>query len=201
MGTSRKIIDWEAIEREFRAGQLSNIEIGKNYGVSEGAIRKRAKRDNWKKDLSQKVKKAVREKLVRTEVRIDNVHDKEIIEEAAERGATVVKLHRRDIHKSQSLVGLLQGQLEIAATSRDELEDEIIDETNGSDGSKPNLKRRGQLMKAVSLPAHSGVLRDLSVAQKNLIYLERQAYNLDETGSDTETIEDRLRRIVAEAAG
>jgi hypothetical protein len=36
------------------------------------------------------------------------------------------------------------------------------------------------MLKAVSLPTHAGVLRDLSIAQKNLIYLERQAFNLND---------------------
>ena len=38
----RKVLDWEAIEREFRAGQLSLREIGRRFGLTEGAIRKRA---------------------------------------------------------------------------------------------------------------------------------------------------------------
>ena len=46
---SRGTTDWEAIEREFRAGIRSLREIGAEYGVTEGAIRKRAKRDGWQR--------------------------------------------------------------------------------------------------------------------------------------------------------
>lgn len=35
--------DWEAIESAYRAGVLSLRDIGDKYGVTEGAIRKRAK--------------------------------------------------------------------------------------------------------------------------------------------------------------
>lgn len=35
--------DWEAIESAYRAGVLSLRDIGEKYGVTEGAIRKRAK--------------------------------------------------------------------------------------------------------------------------------------------------------------
>ena len=41
----RPAIDWEKIEREYRAGQLSVVEIGRQHGISHTAINKRAKRD------------------------------------------------------------------------------------------------------------------------------------------------------------
>ena len=39
--------DWEAIESAYRAGVLSLRDIGEQYGVTEGAIRKRAKKCGW----------------------------------------------------------------------------------------------------------------------------------------------------------
>lgn len=39
--------DWELIEKHYRAGIMSLREIAKEGGVTEGAIRKRAKRDGW----------------------------------------------------------------------------------------------------------------------------------------------------------
>ncbi|CZW65294.1 Uncharacterised protein [Enterobacter hormaechei] len=36
--------DWEAIETAYRAGVMSLREIASQHGISEGAIRKRAKR-------------------------------------------------------------------------------------------------------------------------------------------------------------
>ncbi|HIE2547659.1 TPA: hypothetical protein ACXLF2_004815, partial [Klebsiella pneumoniae] len=39
--------DWEAIESAYRAGVLSLRDIGDKYGVTEGAIRKRAKKFDW----------------------------------------------------------------------------------------------------------------------------------------------------------
>ncbi|PHM72271.1 phage protein [Xenorhabdus sp. KJ12.1] len=45
--------DWEAIESAYRAGLLSLREIASQHGISEGAIRKRANRDEWDKRLSR----------------------------------------------------------------------------------------------------------------------------------------------------
>lgn len=185
--------DWEAIHGEYRAGQLSNVMLGKKYGVTEGAIRKRAKAEGWQKDLADAVRQQVKEKLVRDEVRAPNARDREIVEAAATTGADVVRRHRRDISKGQDIVSMLFGQLEEAATNRAELEDAIEEETKNDE----TTRRRTQLMRLVSLASHAGVLRDLSAAMKNLIPLERQAYNLDEQEHE-EPYEERLRRLLAE---
>jgi len=47
VNTSRSKADWEAIEREYRAGQLSIREIGRKHGVSDTAVRKEAKARGW----------------------------------------------------------------------------------------------------------------------------------------------------------
>lgn len=46
---SKTHADWEAIERDYRAGVLSLREIAIPNGITEGAIRKRAKRDGWER--------------------------------------------------------------------------------------------------------------------------------------------------------
>lgn len=195
MAKPRKIIDWEAIKREYKAGQLSVREIASQFDCSHTGIQKKAKKNGWKRNLIKDVKKEVARKTVARVANLnDTATDDEIIEAAAERGAEVESVHRKDIQQSQSLVRLLQGQLIEAATNRDEIEDSIYDETKGKDGSPTQTKKRNRMLRAVSLPAHATVLRDLSVAQKNLIYLERQAWNLNES-ADGETIEDALRKI------
>ncbi|HDK0301090.1 TPA: hypothetical protein PRT57_005235, partial [Escherichia coli] len=49
--------DWEAIESAYRAGVLSLRDIGDKYGVTEGAIRKRAKKFDWVRKASTQVRK------------------------------------------------------------------------------------------------------------------------------------------------
>ncbi|EAA6549424.1 hypothetical protein DLB95_08165 [Salmonella enterica subsp. diarizonae] len=47
--------DWEAIETAYRAGIMSLRDIGALYGVTEGAIRKKAKKLEWvRKNSTQK---------------------------------------------------------------------------------------------------------------------------------------------------
>lgn len=49
--------DWEAIESAYRAGVLSLRDIGDKYGVTEGAIRKRAKKFEWVRNSGTQVRK------------------------------------------------------------------------------------------------------------------------------------------------
>ena len=66
--TERKLVDWEAIEREYRAGQLTVVEIGRQHGLSHTAINKRAKRDGWTRNLAGRVRKEVSARLVSEKV-------------------------------------------------------------------------------------------------------------------------------------
>ena len=188
---SKPAIDWEAVEREYRAGQLSNRMIAEKHGISDTAIRKRAKAQGWSKDLTEKVRQEVRSQLVRAEVRTPSVSDREVIEVAAATGAQVVRTHRKDIRTAADIVGLLMGQLLDAASNREELSEAIEEETANDETGH----RRAKLYRAISLQSHAAIVRDLSTAAKNLVQLERQAYNLDDQQHE-ETYEDRLRRLL-----
>lgn len=60
----RKKIDWEAIEADYRVGYISVNQLAKNHGITEGAIRKKAQRGNWPRDLSAKIKAAADRKCL-----------------------------------------------------------------------------------------------------------------------------------------
>ncbi|WP_440466885.1 hypothetical protein ACKI1H_27040 [Pseudomonas sp. YH-1] len=193
---STKQTDWEAIERAFRAGALSIRTIADRHGVSDTAIRKRAKAGGWERDLSEQVRKEVRNKLVRGEVRDDQPANPEddagIIEEAAQEGATVVRSHRRDIRKATNLADLLMDDLLLTIRKREEIEDAIEDETR----EDKNGMRRATMLAAVALPSNAKTLFQLSSAMKNLQILERQAFGLDD--KDTPTDSDELSKLMDE---
>jgi len=172
--------DWEAIERAYRAGALSIRTIAERNGISDTAIRKKAKASGWKRDLSEQVRKEVRNKLVRGEVRDEQCanpeRDAEIVEEAAEEGARVVRSHRRDIRKATNLANLLMDDLLTTISKREEIEDAIDEETK----EDSNGMRRATMLSAVSLPSNAKTLFQLSSAMKNLQVLERQAFGLDD---------------------
>ena len=52
-------VDWEAVERDYRAGVLTLREIGERYDCSHVAITKRAKKEGWVRDLAPKIRERV----------------------------------------------------------------------------------------------------------------------------------------------
>jgi len=182
-----KETDWEAVEREYRAGQLSVSEIGRQHGVSHTAINKRAKKDGWSRDLAARVRQEVSARLVSGEVSAANAH--EAVDVAAQRGVEVVRSHRRDIGRGRDVLARLIEELDMVTAHRAEIEDEIeafiTVESGESDAAKARAeKRRAAMHRAVSLSSRAGAMMSLSSAMKNVVVLERQAFSLDEDGGD-----------------
>lgn len=180
MADEKPAPDWELIEGQYRAGVLSNREIATQHGVTEGAIRKKAKAKGWERDLSAKVAQEVRSQEVRTLVRTapregEVRTEREIVEQAALVVAQVAHSHRLSIQAGRETVLNLLGELAGVSLNREELEAAIIAET-AEDSSNA---RRTALLKVMSLPGRAAVARDLAQALKNLIPLERQAYHMD----------------------
>lgn len=187
MAASR--IDWEQIERQYRAGVVSLREIGRDHGVSDTAIRKRAKADGWERDLTEKVKERSRAKLVRTLGSHDGSHeqrartDAEIVEQAAETQVTVVKSHRRDIATGRRIVATLFNELIKATEQRHEIDDAIEVETaTDKDGGK----RRAMMRRAVGLPSRASTMQSLAGALRSIVVLERQAFNIESDPTEDE---------------
>ncbi|MDQ0505953.1 hypothetical protein [Xanthobacter agilis] len=161
--TNKPKADWDAIEREFRAGQLSNREIAARFGVTEGAIRKKAKAAGWERDLADKVRNEVRAKLVRIDGTQPGTQqertkaDREIVETVSLRGVEVQLSHRRDLQQLHALKRILADRLATVLQ-----------------GKKPD----GPCMGDKESPGD--LLEKLSRVTSRLIPLERQAHNLDD---------------------
>ncbi len=201
--------DWDAINRDYRTGMFTDTELCRQYGCSRAALAKRIKRNPelWVRDQTDAVRQATNAKLIKVDaeqarvtkglqsgVTDPNVGD--AIDGAAETRVAVLRDHRQDIGNGRSLVNLLMGQLQEAAENRAEIEDGIEGET----GDDNNPRRRNQMLRAVALPGHAGTLRDLTTAMKNLIGLERQAFNLDEKAGEASDLESVLNEVASRNA-
>ena len=179
-GHKRHVADWEAIEREYRAGQLSVREIARQHDVSHVAVAKRAKAESWQRSLGQRVRDEVTTRLVTSEVTSGNA--KEAVETAVVRGVEIVRQHRHAIGRGRDLALRLLDELDAATTNVGELREMIEAETSGD----KTVQRRNAMMRAVELPSRAGVIKDLSAAAKNWVALERQAFSLGDDGSPDE---------------
>lgn len=174
--------DWEAIESAYRAGLLSVREIASQQGVTHTAINKRAKRDGWERDLKAKIKakadslvsKREVSRLVSTE---RAVSERQLIEASAEVIANVRMEHRGDIRRAR------------------EITNSLFDELGAECADVASLRKLGELMiepdengrdklneiyhSIIAMPERVKSVKALSDALKNLISLERQAYDID----------------------
>ena len=148
--------DWEAIETAYRAGVMSLREIASQHGISDTAIRKRAKKDGWSRDLAAKIQaKAddlVRRREVRTKVRTENAtSERELIEATAEVIATVRMEHRGDIRRARELTNTLFDELAGECGNVAALED--LGEMMRSPDDKGMDKLNDLYHKIISLPS------------------------------------------------
>ena len=203
MTNVKKAPDWEQIELEYRAGIKSVRQLGLEFDVSETAIRKRAKRDDWPRDLNAKIQaKAddlVRKEQVRTEVRSTPEYkatEKETIDANAELVASIRISHRKDINRSRRMVMDLFSELEhMIGVDQANLLQEL-----GELMYKPNDKGVDKLndlyMKIISMPGRVKSMKDLSDTLKTLIALERQAFGLDdENNKPVDALTALLERV------
>jgi hypothetical protein len=195
MKKPKKTHDWESIEKEYRLGQTSIRIIATKFGISHTAINKKIKKENWVQNKSTEVLEKTKAGLIGFQEGVSKPVSNptpEDIEKAVQTNIQVVINHRKDISKALTIVGILSEQLKEVAENRSTVEDLIIKETKGKNGDKPNLRKRNFMLKAVSLPVHAGVVRDLSMALSKLVPLERQAFSLDDSEGETEDLKSTL---------
>lgn len=174
--------DWEAIERLYRAGVLSLREIAGKYGVSDTAIRKKAKKEEWTRDLAAKIQskadELVRKREVRAQVRTANLQtEKQLIEATADIIANVRMEHRGDINRARTLANTLFDEL--AAECNDVEALQKLGELLRQPDDRGIDKLNDLYQKIISMPGRVKAMKDLTDSLKNLVGMEREAYGID----------------------
>jgi len=162
---------------------MSLREIGAKHGITEGAIRKRAKKDGWTRDLAAKVKakaeELVRKELVRAEVRKESATETETIAVEARVQARIRLTQRKDVGRARDLATKLLEELE-AQTHDIELMQNLGEIMASPDRSGSDKKLAEAYSKAISLGGRVSTMKALSETLRNLIALEREAYGMND---------------------
>lgn len=197
MTTTKKPIDWERIELDYRAGILSVREISEARGISHTAINKKAKQLGWERDLKAKIKakadalvsKAEVSKEVSTQ-RLET--EKAVIDSNAQVIADIRLGHRKDINRFRSLANKMLDELEGVTDGQAEIKELIKTLKDGDLEDGEAMSTTLELAARVSsLPSRSKVMKEMSDTLKTLITLERDAYDIvtatkvDVTTTDT----------------
>lgn len=186
---SRRAIDWEAVEVQYRAGIRSLKDIGREFDVSDAAIIKRAKRDSWERDLKAKIQAKADAKvsvaMVSAEVSaLTRVSERQIVDANATAIADVRLSHRRDIHRKRAIVSRLMDELEaqVGIEAAGHLADlgEMMRSPDDAGADKLNDFYR----KVISLPERAKTAKTLAESLRIAVDMERQAFGMDVKGAD-----------------
>lgn len=183
--------DWEAAELDFQRG-MTVSQVSRKHGFPDHSLVSRHMKKNGVvqgklPEVLSKTKEALLAESARghgetrtTATSVTAFTREEVIEAAVRTNVEVVIGHRSDIRLARNLFLTLATQLQEACDNRAELE-KAIEEDTVQDAT---AVRRAKMLKAIALPAHAAMLRDLSTTLKNIIPLERQAFGLEDQPPD-----------------
>jgi hypothetical protein len=156
----RSDIDWEAIERDFRIGQLSIRQLALKHEVAVSAIVRRQKKYEWTRDLTEQVRAQTKATLIQLaaakahEAATESIRsDSESVLAAAATNVHIITEHRKDIQAETARVAKLGQKV-----------DELMSGTT-------DMRQFATLASA-----HESLVR----SRARLIALEREAYGIGE---------------------
>lgn len=186
----KRVIDWEGVERDYRAGLLSLREISDKYKksgspVSHVSIKHKAEKEGWVRDTRAKIQQRAQELVNKAEANslpnaeaalLSKATENQVVQVNAIKAADIQISQRRDITRMRNLVIKLLEECEAEASDPAVFYELGIllrsEDRNGQD------KLNDAYHKAISLPSRIKGVKDLADALKTLISLEREAYGL-----------------------
>jgi hypothetical protein len=209
-------LDWDAIERDYRTGQLTNVELGRKHGTDPATISRKIKRDQaldpgrWQRDLTEAVRQATNARLMADLVKdqIKQDHANFAVQVAAEVNANIIKQHQKDAGATRALVMDMLAELTLATHKAAEIERlaEIVSESGDAQADDIAEAKR-----AVSdmLDIHKRVasIQKLADTLNKLQPLERKAHGIkdeaekppqDDAPDDPIDVARRVAYVLAE---
>lgn len=185
MTAKRQRVDWDALKPHYCAGVRPLRDIAEEFGCSDAAIVKHAKKEGWTRNLAAKIQEQADRKVAAALVAAERADSPAAklteavrVEVESEVQARVRVSHRTDINRSKSAVNKLLAALEsveIAEAPSPELK---------------TMRKQGvaELPAIVSLKEAAGVLKTLVEAQKSLVSMEREAYGIAQLQEDPDDV-------------
>lgn len=203
MAAKAKPVDWVGVERDYRAGILSNTAIGKKYGISHTAVQKRAKAEKWTRDLSKRIEAEREAKVSRAMVSVKvseqrKATDDQVVEANAEVQKNIILEHRDDLKASRELVKRLLSEL-AAQTMTPEQITILADahlalkaDENGNVDERARAKLIEAWMKSLGLSDRATTVQKLVNSLSVLVDKERQAFGIDKDSGDRKSLGEWL---------
>lgn len=200
--SAKRFVDWELIERDYRAGIKTLRQIGDEHGVSHTAIQKRAKKEDWSRDLTQKVQQKAQDLVAKREVansvaREQKVSDVETVRAYGEIVANIDLSQREDVKAAMANArGLLMELVQLARPEFQEMLEAIAEEFDQSTDRR--VDKANELYRyIISLAGRVKMAKELAAVHGVYVPLQRKIYRLDDDDSKKSSVDDLLEAIGA----
>lgn len=196
--TPKPRADWEAIERDYRTGKLSDQELADKHKnvVTRQAISKRAKTKGWTKDLTIVVRQATKAKVIADQV-AERVAKKvasavagnfaescektaDVVEAIAEISAAIERRHQKNWEAvGDTALAMLTELQQVAYTPE---EQNLLAEILAGDGAEPHQvdSARRAIAKALKLSERIASVKALAETFTKVQVGQRLAHGLDD---------------------
>lgn len=191
-------ICWDIVEQDYRANKKSLNQIAKEHNIGRERIKRRADKEGWERNLSDKINDAVKAKLNQSLVNaVENLpeaktpedRERQIVEVVAQTQVEVVNQHRVQISDLHRITRLMSSKLET------QLKEGVTIEMPGEMPEDPP-----KIVKTdMDLEVAAKVFNNVTNGLQRLITLERQAYGMDkeeETGGRNPEMQTALDMIL-----
>jgi len=196
----KKNVDWDLVERDWRAGIKSKAQMAAEHGVSRQAMDKRFAKLGITRNLADKIRDKAASIVERAIVEAEPLSpatEREIVDANAAMQSQIILAHRQDIQRTRKIAMKLMDELEVQTDNAD-----LLDQLRAAlfdPEDKGMLKRLEAFDKLMSLGSRAGTMRTLAETMRTLIAMERQAFGLDDKDEDKGGggIDDVIREVEA----
>jgi len=185
MAKQKANYDWEAIEREYRAGQLSVRQISRSYGTPETSIRAKVQKRNWQRDLTEHVQREVKNRIHSSEDEQPTQapqsealtpEEQEIVHNSASRGVEIVRQHQERMRRLNQLLDYQMRQVEKAQNG----EDMEGHEVKVWDKKEKKWVASSRIIGLGDRESLTDILQKIGQTLSKITPLERQAFSVDD---------------------
>lgn len=193
----RKLVDWPAVERDYRTSQMTLREMGEKHGCTHGAIAQKAKASGWQRDLRPAIEQATQTKLIESAlssaVSTATQELTNVVLAVAEVNTQVILRHRTGLQRITRIKEQLLDQIEQAALNLPDLAEAIEIVRNPDENGQD--KANDALRKAMSRTALVDDLKKLAEVDEKVRKGEREAFNIA-GGEDQDTGPAKRKRVL-----
>lgn len=179
---TRKRVDWEAIERDYRTDQFTLRELERKHGANNTTIARRAAKAGWTKDLSDAVRQATNAALITATVQQkcssaqQNAADTVLA--AAEVNKQVIMGHRTDIREVRDVAADLLNEIRAATQRPEQIEALFAAVTDEMDGPA-KVAITQQFMDFMRVHSRIGSIHKLADTFTKIQAAESKAFGID----------------------